>query len=155
MAAGSRSGGRARRPRTAAEGSPPRRAESAKTFLQPPCCSCAASASCPAPCLDLAAIEPRTYATLLPAGARDAVLGLGPGEALLRRTSARLRPLGRAGRIRLAEGRSLRVAGVIDDRLVRRAEIVVSAREGARWARGAPPGPALLGGVGDERAVWL
>ncbi|HEV2773395.1 MAG TPA: hypothetical protein VGV57_11345, partial [Thermoleophilaceae bacterium] len=101
----------------------------------------------PAQCLDLAAIEPRTYATLLPAGARDAVLGLGPGEALLRRTSARLRRLGRAGRIRLAEGRSLRVVGVIDDRLVRRAEIVVSAREGARWARGgagrSSPTPAI------------
>ena len=47
--------------------------------------------------LELAAIEPRTYAPLLPAGARDAVLGLDPGEALLTRTSARLRRLGRAG----------------------------------------------------------
>ncbi|MBA3421792.1 MAG: M15 family metallopeptidase [Thermoleophilaceae bacterium] len=82
--------------------------------------------------LELAAVEPRTYAPLLPAGARAAVSGLGRGEALLTRTSARLRRLGRGGRIRLAEDRSLRVIGVIDDGLVRRAEIVVNVREGAR-----------------------
>lgn len=82
--------------------------------------------------LELVAIDPRSYAPLLPAGARGAVRGLGRGEALLTRTSARLRRLGRGGRIQLAEGRSLRVVGVIDDGLVRRAEIVVNAREGAR-----------------------
>ena len=90
--------------------------------------------------LELAAIEPRTYAPLLPAGARAAVRGLGRGEALLTRTSARLRRLGRGGRLRLAEGRSVSVVGVIDDGIVRRGEIVVNAREGAhlgaqrRWA---------------------
>ena len=81
--------------------------------------------------LELVAIEPRTYAPLVPPAARDAIRGLGRGEALLTRTAARLRRLGPGGRIRLAEGRTLRVAGVIDDGLVRRAEIVVSAVEGA------------------------
>lgn len=90
--------------------------------------------------LELVAIEPRTYAPLVPPAARDAIRGLGRAEALLTRTAARLRRLGPGGRIRLAEGRTLRVAGVIDDGLVRRAEIVVSAAEGAslgaqrRWA---------------------
>ena len=101
--------------------------------------------------LELAAVEPRTYAPLLPAGARDAVLGLGPGEALLTRTSARLRQLGRGGRIQLAEGRSLRVVGVIDEGVVRRAEIVVNAREGARL--GAQRRWALVPHKGDPRRL--
>ena len=82
--------------------------------------------------LELAAVEPRTYAPLIQAAARDDVLGLGPGEALLPRTSARLRRLGPGGLIRLAAGRSLRVVGVVGDEAVRHAEIVVNAREGAR-----------------------
>ncbi len=97
--------------------------------------------------LELAAVEPRTYAPLLRAGARAPVRGLGRGEALLTRTSARLRRLGRGGRIQLAEGRSLRVVGVVDDGRVRRAEIVVDAREGTRL--GAKRRWALVPYAGD------
>jgi len=82
--------------------------------------------------LELSAVEPRTYAPLLPPEARAAVRELGRGEALLSRTSARLRRLRAGDRLELTGRRSLRVAGVVDDELFRRAEIVVNAREGAR-----------------------
>jgi len=55
---------------------------------------------------------------------------LRPGQALLSRTSARLR--GGARTLRFAGGLRLRVVGVVDDGLVRAAEVVVSPADGAR-----------------------
>jgi hypothetical protein len=49
------------------------------------------------------------------------------GTALLSESSARLRRLGRGDRLELASGRRLRVAGVVEDDLVRSAELVLRA----------------------------
>jgi len=88
--------------------------------------------------LDTLVIRPRGYAALLPAAERGPVRALGPGEALLSRTSARVRHARAGTTLTLAGGRRLRVAGVLDDGLVRSAELVVSATEGARLATRAP-----------------
>jgi D-alanyl-D-alanine carboxypeptidase len=74
--------------------------------------------------LDVLVVRPRAYAEVLPRAA-PALRGLRPGSALLSRTSARLRRLGRGGRLTLAGGRRLRIAGVVDDELVRAAELVL------------------------------
>jgi hypothetical protein len=81
--------------------------------------------------LEAIAFDPATYTGFLPASARAAFRRLGPGEALLGATSARLRRLGAGGRLRLAGGRWLTVAGVVDDALVGAAEVAVS-RAGGR-----------------------
>ena len=98
--------------------------------------------------LDTLVIRPRGYAALLPAAERGPVRALGPGEALLSRTSARVRHARAGTTLTLAGGRRLRVAGVLDDGLVRSAELVVSATEGARLATRAP---YLLAAVGTAR----
>jgi hypothetical protein len=74
--------------------------------------------------LDVLVVRPRAYAKVLPPAA-PALRSLRPGSALLSRTSARLRRLGSGGRLKLAGGRTLRVAGVVDDELVRTAELVL------------------------------
>jgi D-alanyl-D-alanine carboxypeptidase len=80
--------------------------------------------------LEAIGFDPATYPDLLPASARDAFVRLGPGEALLGSTSARLRRIGPGGRLRLAQGggrgRWLTVAGVVDDVLVGAAEVAVT-----------------------------
>ena len=98
--------------------------------------------------LDTLVIRPRAYAALLPAADRRVVRRLGPGEALLSRSSARLRHARAGTTLTLAGGRRLRVAGVVDDGLVRSAELVVSATESARLATRAP---YLLAAVGTAR----
>jgi hypothetical protein len=75
--------------------------------------------------LDVLVVRPSSYAKVLPPTARPALRRLRRGTALLSRTSARLRRLGPGGRLILAGGRRLRVAGVVDDDLVRTAELVV------------------------------
>jgi D-alanyl-D-alanine carboxypeptidase len=94
--------------------------------------------------LEAVAFDPATYSGFLPASARAAFRRLGPTEALLGATSARLRRLGPGGRLRVSgasgglEGRPqvngarwLTVAGVVDDALVGAAEVAVS-RAGGR-----------------------
>jgi hypothetical protein len=83
--------------------------------------------------LEAIAFDPSAYAGFLPASARAAFRRLGPTEALLGATSARLRRLGPGGRLHLAGGggappggRWLTVAGVVDDALVGAAEVAVS-----------------------------
>jgi hypothetical protein len=89
--------------------------------------------------LEAIGFDPATYPALLPSSARAAFARLGPGEARLGATSARLRRLGPGGRLRLApgpgpgRGRWLTVAGVVDDALVGAAEVAV-ATAGARAA---------------------
>ena len=56
---------------------------------------------------------------------------LGPGQALLGRTSARLRRVGPGGALEVDGGR-VTVAGVVDDELVGGAEVVFDVAEGAR-----------------------
>jgi D-alanyl-D-alanine carboxypeptidase len=81
--------------------------------------------------LEAIAFDPATYTGFLPASARAAFRRLGPTEALLGATSARLRRLGPGGRLRLSGGRRLTVTGVVDDALVGAAEVAVS-RAGGR-----------------------
>src|SRR3954469_24510643 len=100
--------------------------------------------------LDTLVVRPRGYAAMLPKGERAAFARLGPGRALLSSTSARLRRARTGTTITLAGGRRLRVAGIVDDGLVRSAELVVSATEGARLAS---PAPYLLAAVRTERTT--
>jgi hypothetical protein len=100
--------------------------------------------------LDTLVVRPGGYAAMLPAAERRIVRRLGPGRALLSRTSARLRRARAGATLTLAGGRRLRVVGVLDDGLVRSAELVVSATEGARLGTRAP---YLLAAVEDERAA--
>jgi D-alanyl-D-alanine carboxypeptidase-like protein len=76
--------------------------------------------------LDVLMIDPRGYARTLPDEARAEFLALRPGRALISETSARLRGVGVGGRLRLLGGRTLRVAGIVDDELVRSSEVVIT-----------------------------
>jgi hypothetical protein len=100
--------------------------------------------------LDVLAVDPRGYAAALPEASRRPFARLRRGEALLSRTSARLRRVGRGGTLRLTGGRRLRVAGVIDDEAASGAELVVPGRRGGRAGLvvllrpGAAPDPMRL-----------
>jgi hypothetical protein len=100
--------------------------------------------------LDTLVIRPDGYAAMLPAAQRRAIRRLGPGRALLSRTSARLRHARAGSTLTLTGGRRLRVAGVVPDGVVRSAELIVSASEGRRLRTRAP---YLLAAVRSERAA--
>ena len=100
--------------------------------------------------LDTLVIRPRGYARMLPAAERAPLARLGPGRALLSRSSARLRRARVGSTLTLTGGRRLRVAGVVPDELVRSAELVVSASEGAHLATRAP---YLLAAVETDSAA--
>jgi hypothetical protein len=76
--------------------------------------------------LDGIAIDPATFADVAGFDAR-----LGPGQALLGATSARVRRLG-AGAVLDVEGGPVTVIGVVDDTVVGAAEVVFAVDEGAR-----------------------
>lgn len=80
--------------------------------------------------LDAAAIDPLPYSRFLPPQTRPVVANLQDGQALLGQTSARLRNLGPGGVIRFQDGASVTVVGVLPDRLVGAAEVVVSRATG-------------------------
>jgi hypothetical protein len=61
----------------------------------------------------------------VPAEARSVVRRLRRGTTLLSETSARLRRVGVGGRLTLTGGRTLRVAGVVDDDLANNSELVL------------------------------
>src|SRR5215218_8348968 len=100
--------------------------------------------------LDTLVVRPSGYAAMLPVAERRVLRRLGAGRALLSRTSARLRHARAGATITLTGGRRLRVVGVLDDGLVRSAELVVSAAEGARLG---PRAPYLLAAVRTERTA--
>ncbi len=75
--------------------------------------------------LDALAVDPITYAPFVPLRDRDLVATLEPDEVLLSATSARLRNAG-VGDVLRIDGRSLTVVGVVDDRHVGAAELVVT-----------------------------
>ncbi len=79
--------------------------------------------------VDALAIDPASYPSFVDEAERRVLAGLGPGEAVLGATSARLRRLGEGGVIELADGRRLTVAGVVADDAVGAAELVVSAAD--------------------------
>lgn len=80
--------------------------------------------------VDVVAVDPDAYAAVLPQGpAREAIATLRPGQALLSETAAGLRRLGAGGRIDLTGPAELDVVGVVPDRVVRNAEIVLHAAD--------------------------
>lgn len=76
--------------------------------------------------LDVLAITPQTYTPFVPAEVRDTISALRVGNAILSRTSSRLRDLGVDDSVEFG-GRTLRVVGVVDDEIVGAAELVVRA----------------------------
>jgi hypothetical protein len=64
---------------------------------------------------DVLAVDPPTYAGFVPPRVRPEVAGMGPGQALLTETAARLRGLGPGATLRFAGGGEVEVVGVIDD----------------------------------------
>ena len=77
--------------------------------------------------LDVLVARPGAYASVL-SQARTELGRLRRGTALLSRTSARQRRLGVGDRLHLVGGSELRIAGVVDDALAGRAELVMSRR---------------------------
>ncbi|MEA2320634.1 MAG: hypothetical protein QOD81_484 [Solirubrobacteraceae bacterium] len=100
--------------------------------------------------LDTLVVEPRSYAAMLPATDARTFARLRPGAALLSRSSARVRRAGRGSTLTLAGGRRLRVVGIVDDGLVRSAELVVSRAEGRRLG---PAGAYLLAAIRTPSSV--
>jgi hypothetical protein len=95
-------------------------------------------------------VVPRAYAAVLPASERPALRRLRPGAVLLSRTSARVRRAGVGSTLTLVGGRRLRVVGVLDDALVRAAELVVGTADGRRLGAGSP---SLIAAIGSDTAV--
>jgi D-alanyl-D-alanine carboxypeptidase len=85
--------------------------------------------------LDVLTVDPGGYAATLPAAERSAFAGLRPGAAVISRTAASLRRLGARGLLRLADGRSLRVVAVVDDAVLRDAELALAGRDRRVQAR--------------------
>lgn len=85
--------------------------------------------------LDVIAIDPAGYAALLPADQAGPVQALAPGSALLGATSAEVRRLG-PGAVLEVGGAAVVVAGVVDDRLVGGAELVVAQDDADRLGVG-------------------
>ena len=76
--------------------------------------------------LDTLAVHPAAYAATLPAEQRAAFAELRPGAAILSRTSAQLRRLGEGGRLTLHDGRRLRVVAIVEDDVLRDAEVALA-----------------------------
>jgi D-alanyl-D-alanine carboxypeptidase len=83
---------------------------------------------------EMAAVDPKEYATFVPPSERDAVLSLDPGEILLAQTSAQLRKGGAGLEIDLV-GRSVRVAGVVSDAATNGYEAIMPAPSSSSWRR--------------------
>jgi hypothetical protein len=79
--------------------------------------------------LDTLAVHPAAYAATLPEEQRDAFAELRPGQAILSSTSAQLRRLGDGGLLRLHDGRRLRVVAVVEDDVLRDAEVALAWRD--------------------------
>ena len=91
--------------------------------------------------LDALAVDCASWSSVAPVADATAVCALGEDEALLGASSARLRRLGAGASITLANGRTVRVAGVVDDQVVGAAELVV------------PRASAAATGIDTERYV--
>jgi hypothetical protein len=101
--------------------------------------------------VDAIAIDPSTYPAFVDGSASTDLAGLGPGQALLGATSARLRRLGPGGVLELGDGARVTVAAVVDDTAVGAAELVVATSEGP--AVGLTTPRFLLAGYTGERAA--
>jgi hypothetical protein len=85
--------------------------------------------------LDAMVVDPHAYARALEGDERAAMRAVRGGRVVLSASSARLRRLGEGGRLTLAGGRTVRVAGVVPDDLARGAELIVAAADVPAAAR--------------------
>jgi D-alanyl-D-alanine carboxypeptidase-like protein len=77
--------------------------------------------------LDAIAVDPRRYALTVPVDARPAFSGLRRGTIVISRTESQLRRVGAGATLELADGRHARIAAVVDDAVLRDAEVAVAA----------------------------
>lgn len=77
------------------------------------------------------AVDPQDLARFVPRDVRRPLTGLGDGEALLSETSARVRGLGAGAELAIG-GERLAIVGVVPDRYVGAAEVVVDLSTGQR-----------------------
>jgi hypothetical protein len=89
--------------------------------------------------LDTLVVDPRAYASMLPADERSAFSGVRAGDVVLSRTGASLRRVGRGAQLTLTDGATVRVAAVVDDVDLNGAEMLVG-----RAGRGFDTREALL-----------
>jgi hypothetical protein len=89
--------------------------------------------------LDTLVVDPRAYASMLPADERSAFSRVRAGDVVLSRTGASLRRVGRGARLTLTGGATVRVAAVVDDVDLNGAEMLVG-----RAGRGFETREALL-----------
>jgi D-alanyl-D-alanine carboxypeptidase len=82
--------------------------------------------------LDVAAVDPASFATFLPPADRATLAAIENGEGILGSTSASVRRLGPGALLELGGGRRIRVAAVLPDELVGAAELLVSKDAGRR-----------------------
>src|SRR5919106_3928788 len=82
--------------------------------------------------LDVAAVDPATFAPFLPPADRATLAAIENGEGILGSTSASVRRLGPGGLLELGGGTRIRVAAVLPDELVGAAELLVSRQTGRR-----------------------
>jgi hypothetical protein len=78
--------------------------------------------------IDTLVASPRRYASMLPADVRRIVAAVGPREAVLSTTGARLRRVGPGAVLQLSGGGRVRVAAVVDDAHLNGAEMLVARR---------------------------
>jgi len=102
--------------------------------------------------LDTVAIDPAAHAQLASVADRGTVASLGPGQALLGRTSAALRRLDAGGSLQLATGATLQVSGIVEDATIGAAELAVDRATGAAIGVTAPR-YVLLAHDGDRATV--
>jgi hypothetical protein len=82
--------------------------------------------------LDVAAVDPATFAPFLPPADRSTLAAVENGEAILGSTSASVRGLGPGAILELERGARVRIAAVLPDELVGAAELLVSEGTGRR-----------------------
>jgi hypothetical protein len=82
--------------------------------------------------LDVAAVDPGSFAAFLPPADRATLAAIENGEGILGSTSASVRRLGPGALLELGGGRRIRVAAVLPDELVGAAELLVSKDAGRR-----------------------
>jgi hypothetical protein len=82
--------------------------------------------------LDVAAVDPASFAAFLPPADRSALGAVENGEGILGSTSASVRGLGPGAILELGHGARIRIAAVLPDELVGAAELLVSEGTGRR-----------------------
>ena len=97
--------------------------------------------------LDAMVFDARTYPPFVPPSVRAAFAGLGPHQAILGTSSARLRHLGPGAALQLVDGSRVDVVAVVDDAYVGATEVALSATASL------PARYVLLSYSGDRAAL--